>query len=257
LNDKLIGEGIVFINNVISKSVSEDNNIITLKISKNQNDIILKAQKLFLAVGRVENVHLDLQKAKVHYDNNGIKVNKYLQTSNKNIYAIGDVSTKYKFTHVAEQEAILASTNISLPFKKKIDYSNIAWCIYSSLEFAQIGLNDKDALLEYGDMIESYTFEYKNTDRGYTDNNKIGKIKVLILKNGRIIGASILGNRAGELIHNLQLAKTFGISFEKLSKMIYIYPTYTDIIKQTSKKFYIKKLYNNKILKFIKLILGK
>jgi len=82
--------------------------------------------------------------------------------------------------------------------------------------------------------------------------DKVGMIKVSVLNGGRIVGASILGTRAGELIHQLQLAKTFNISFDKLSKMVYLYPTYADIIKQPAKKFYINKLLNNKALKFLK-----
>ena len=251
LLNQLIAEGIIFLNNAISKKVSQTNNIISLHLEINKQNKIIKAEKLFLATTRAANVELSLEKANVVYDKKSIQVNKYLQTSNKNIYAIGDVSTKYKFTHIAEQEAILAASNIALPFKKTIDYTNIAWCVYAVIEFAQIGIIHNDAVKQYGNKVEQYSFEYKNIDRGYTDNSKIGKIKVIILKN-KIIGASILGSRAGELIHQLQLAKTFGISFDKLSQMIYIYPTYAELIKQTSKQFYIKKLYDNKIIKFIK-----
>ena len=257
LLDQLVTEGITFVNNATSKKVSIQDSDIVLEVEQKSKTIQIKAQKLLLATGRIANTNIDLEKADVKYDKHGIKVDEYLQTTNKNIYAIGDVSTSYKFTHIAEQEAIVAASNIGLPFRKKIDYSNIGWCIYSTPEFAQIGLTHKDAVKKYGDNVEVYTFDYKSTDRGYTDVDKIGKIKVSVLKNGKIIGASILGSRAGELIHQLQLAKTFGITFEKLSKMVYIYPTYADILKQPSKKFYISKLLNNPILKFIKKILGK
>ena len=165
----------------------------------------------------------------------------------------GDVSTPYKFTHIAEQEAIVAASNIGLPIKKSINYEHIGWCIYSDPELAQIGLTHEAAKVKYPNA-QLFKFEYQSTDRGYTDVNKIGMIKVTVTSSGKILGASILGSRAGELIHQLQLAKTFDLSFDKLSKMVYIYPTYADLIKQPAKQFYIQKLMNNPFLKLLKSI---
>ena len=156
---------------------------------------------------------------------------------------------------LAEQNAIIAASNIGLPIKKKVSYEHIGWCIYSEPEFAQIGLTQNEAEAKFGDAVKVYKTEYKNSDRGYTDVEKVGVIKVSVLKNGKIIGASILGTRAGELIHQIQFAKTYNLSFDKLSKMVYIYPTFADIIKQPAKKFYIDKLLNNPFLKLIKKLL--
>ena len=255
LSEILLGElkkeGIEFINNASFEKITQTDAQISLHVNKE----ILIAQKILFAIGRLANVDLNLERADVQYDKNSIKVNDYLQTSNSNIYAIGDVSSKYKFTHIAEQNAIIAASNIGLPFKKKVSYEHIGWCIYSEPEFAQIGLTQTQARKKYGEKIQIYKMEYKNTDRGYTDVEKVGIVKVSVLTNGKIVGASILGCRAGELIHQLQLAKTFNISFDKLSKMVYIYPTFADLIKQPAKKFYIAKLMNNPFLKFIKKIL--
>ena len=253
LLEQLQKEGIEFINNVEYIEIKQTDEDISLTVSQNNIEKIIKSQKILIAIGRAPNVNLGLQDAGVLYDRKGIKVNEYLQTSNENIYAIGDVSTKYRFTHIAEQEAIVSASNIGLPIKKKkISYKNIGWCIYSDPELAAIGLTDNEAYKKYKNNVSTYRFEYKNSDRGYTDTNKIGAIKVSVLSNGTIVGASILGSRAGELIHQLQLAKTFDITFDKLSKMVYIYPTYADIIKQPAKQFYINKLLNNKFLKILK-----
>lgn len=252
--EELVKEGITFINNTEFLSVDENENGKSILLKQNGTEKTVTAQEILIATGRAPNVNLDLEKANVNYDNKGVKVNEYLQTSNENIYAIGDVSTKYKFTHIAEQEAIVAASNIGLPINKKMSYENIGWCVYSDPELAQIGLTPKDALKLYGNDLKTYKFEYKNSDRGYTDVDKIGMIKVSVLNSGKIVGASILGSRAGELIHQLQLAKTFNISFDKLSKMVYLYPTYADIIKQPAKQFYINKLLNNKFLKFAKIV---
>ena len=246
--------GVDFIDNTEILKVQANKNEKIVYIAQNGKKTTITANEILIATGRAPNTNLNLENATVFYDKNGIKVNHYLQTSNKNIYAIGDVSTAYKFTHIAEQEAIIAASNIALPIKKKIEYNNIGFCTYAWPELAQIGLLPKEALKKYKNAIKTYTFEYKNSDRGYTDVAKIGMIKVSVLNNGTIVGASILGNRAGELIHQLQLARTFNISFDKLSKMIYLYPTYSDIIKQPAKQFYINKLLNNKFLKLLKKI---
>lgn len=248
LLEELKKEGIRFINHVRIENIAQKDGEIALDIGTQT----LHAQKILFATGRLANTDLDLEKAGVAYDKNGIKVDAYLKTTNPNIYAIGDVSTKYKFTHIAEQNAIVAASNIALPFKKKVSYEHIGWCIYSEPELAQIGLNAQEAKEQYGSSVSIYEMEYKNSDRGYTDVEKIGAIRVAVLKNGKIIGASILGARAGELIHQIQFAKTFNLSFDKLSKMVYIYPTFSDLIKQPAKKFYIDKLLNNPFLKLLK-----
>jgi len=256
LLEEMKKEGIVFLNNVEFQEAKRYGENVLLSIEQNGEKQTIPAQKLLIATGRVPNTNLNLEYADVKYDKHGIKVDKYLQTSNSNIYAIGDVSTKYKFTHIAEQEAIISASNIALPIKKKISYKNIGWCVYSDPELAHIGLTEKDAKARYKSHLQTYTFEYKNSDRGYTDVNSVGVIKVNVLDCGRIVGASILGNRAGELIHQLQLAKTFDITFDKLSKMVYLYPTYADIIKQPAKQFYVSKLMNNPFLKVLKKIAG-
>ena len=254
LLEQLIGEGIEFINNADFIKIEEIKGVKSLFIKQNGEEKIIKADEVLIATGRAPNVNFDLEKANVNYDEKGVKVNEYLQTSNKNIYAIGDVATQYKFTHIAEQEAIVAASNIGLPISKKMSYENIGWCVYSDPELAQIGFTPKQALAKYKNEVVTYRFDYKNSDRGYTDVDKVGVIKVSVLKCGKIVGASILGSRSGELIHQLQLAKTFDISFDKLSKMVYLYPTYADIIKQPAKQFYINKLLNNKFLKFVKTV---
>lgn len=252
LKNELEKQGITFLQNLEFIEAYEIDNIKYLNVKSKDEKLTLSASELLLASGRAANLDMNLEKAEVFYTKEGVSVNEYLQTSNTNIYSMGDVSSKYKFTHIAEQEAIIAASNIALPIRKKVSYKNIGFCIFASPQIAQIGLNEIEAKKIHGAEVQSLKFEYKNSDRGYTDNNKIGIIKVNVLKSGKILGASIIGSNAGELIHILQLAKTFEISFEKLSKMVFLYPTYADIIKQPSKQFYIKKLLNNPILKVLK-----
>lgn len=255
LQIELEKEGIEFLSKIEFLKIEEKDNTKFLYIKENESEKVLTANEILIATGRAPNLDMDLEKAGVQFDKNGVKVDEYLQTSVSNIYAMGDVSTKYKFTHIAEQEAIVAASNAGLPIiNKKMNYDNIGFCVFAQPELAQIGLTAQDAIEKYNNNVSVYKFEYKNSDRGYTDIDKIGLIKVSVLTSGKIVGASILGSKAGELIHILQLAKTFDISFDKLSKMVYLYPTYADVIKQPSKQFYIAKLFNNPILKVLKKI---
>ena len=244
-------EGVVFIDHATLRKVSQKKQI-KLRVEINQEIKVLKAQTIFFATGRVPNTQLNLEKANVIFDSKGIKVNAYLQTSQSHIYAIGDVSTPYAFTHIAEMEAIQACKNILFPLKQKINYEHIGWVIYTVEDFAHIGLTYEQAIKRYGKKVICQQFAYKNLDRGYTDHKQLGQIKVLLLPNGKILGAAILGNKAGELIHQLQMAKTFDIGFHKLSQMLYFYPTYSDLIKQSSKQFYLQKLQDNIWLKYLK-----
>jgi len=255
LQVELQKEGIEFLSKIEFLKIEEKDGVKSLYVKQNGSEKVLTSQEILIATGRAPNTDMDLEKAGVKYDKTGVKVDEYLQTSVSNIYAMGDVSTKYKFTHIAEQEAIVAATNAGLPIiNKKMTYDNIGFCVFAQPELAQIGLTADDALEKFQDNVQTYKFEYKNSDRGYTDIDKIGLIKVSVLNSGKIVGASILGSKAGELIHVLQLAKTFNISFDKLSKMVYLYPTYADVIKQPAKQFYIAKLFNNPILKFLQKI---
>jgi len=251
LQSELQKEGIEFLANIEYLKVEENNGIKSLYIKQNNIEKTLTTKEILIATGRAPNIDMNLEKAGVRHDKGGVKVDEYLQTSVPNIYAMGDVSTKYKYTHIAEQEAIVAATNVGLLKFKKMNYENIGSCIFAQPELAQIGLTAQEAVNIYIDKVKTYKFEYKNTDRGYTDIDKIGLIKVSVLNNGKIVGASILGSKAGELIHTLQLAKTFNISFDKLSKMVYLYPTYADVIKQPAKQFYIAKLWNHPVLKVL------
>jgi pyruvate/2-oxoglutarate dehydrogenase complex dihydrolipoamide dehydrogenase (E3) component len=252
--EQLQREGVEFVQEISLQSICQ-NEEVELTVLQNNEERILKASHILFATGRQPNVNLDLENAHVQYDNKGIDVNGKLQTSNKHIYAIGDVSSPYKFTHIAEQEAIVAGTNVVLPFSKSISYENIGWCVYSDPELAQIGLSLAQ-IQEKDNTVKEVRFEYKNTDRGYTDAINDGFIKVIVNKKGHILGATIVGERAGELIHQLQIAKTFGIAFQSLSKIVYIYPTFSDLIKYPAKQYYLQRLFEHPLMRLLQKVKG-
>ncbi|MCC6544641.1 MAG: FAD-dependent oxidoreductase [Nitrospirae bacterium] len=254
LSAKMTEEGVKLITGYKPVKVTLKDGRISMSI-QNSNDQVqnVNAEALLVSVGRKANVEgLQLERAGVEYSLKGIKTTNTLQTTAPNIYACGDVAGPYRFSHMAEYQAKIAIINAILPFKKKVDYKNAAWATFTNPEIAHAGLTEEEARKSYGDRISIYKHEYSHIDRGKTDVSETGLGKFICDSKGRLIGAHILGARAGELIHETQIARSLGIPFYKLYSVIHIYPTFTDVVKQAAKLCYIDKLQRNPFLKFLR-----
>lgn len=259
LTERLKEEGLHIMTKTRAIKFSRENEKIVLAVEdENDRRGEIKADSLLVAIGRKANVEgLNLEKAGVEYTLKSIKTDNKLRTTSKNIYACGDVVGPYQFSHMAEYQAVIATRNALLPIKMKANYDNVAWCTFTDPELAHAGLTEQEARAKYGESIKVYRHEYRNIDRGKTDVSETGISKFICNPKGRLIGAHILGNRAGDLIHEAQLAKFLGIPFYKLYSVIHIYPTFTDIIKQPSKLCYIDRLQSNIFLKVLRAFFGK
>lgn len=215
----------------------------------------IETDSVLISVGRRPNVDgLDLDKARVEFTSKGIKVNDKLQTTARNIYACGDVIGSYQFSHIAEYHAGIAVPNavLPLPIKRKVDYSNIVWTTFTDPEFAHAGITEAQAKEKYGDNITVYRFPYNKVDRAKTDLAEIGMSKFVCDQKGKLLGIHIIGERAGDLLHEAQLAKSLGIPFNKIQSMVHVYPTYGDMIKRPAVAAYADKLQNNFFIKLIR-----
>lgn len=256
LTDRLIqtlrDEGLNIMTNTKIRKFTNDKNAIVAHL-ENSNDTF-HAESLLIATGRVPNLdHLKLKNAGVEYDMRGVRVDKHLRTTAKNIFAAGDIVPPYLFSHIAEYEAIIAATNASFPIPiKKTNYDNILWATYTDPELAHAGLTEEQARQKYGDNIRIYRWEHKNIDRAKTDLATNGLSKFICDKHGKLLGIHILGHAAAELMHEAQLAKSLGTPFRKIASVIHAYPSYSDAVRQPAKKCYIENLENNPILKTIK-----
>jgi pyruvate/2-oxoglutarate dehydrogenase complex dihydrolipoamide dehydrogenase (E3) component len=208
-------------------------------------------------VGRKANVDgLKLERAGVDYTLKGIKTDETLRTSAKNIYACGDVVGPYQFSHMAEYQARIATQNALLPIRKRANYEHYIWCMFTDPELAHAGLTEDEAREKYGEKTKVYKWEYRNTDRGRTDREKIGLSKIICDDNYKVVGAHIFGSRAGELVHEIQVIKTLGIPFYKLDSVIHIYPTFSDVIKQPAKICHIDKVKGNPFVRILGSLFG-
>jgi pyruvate/2-oxoglutarate dehydrogenase complex dihydrolipoamide dehydrogenase (E3) component len=259
LADHLVAEGISILTGTKAVRAAQREGVITLTVEdaqKHRRD--LQAASVLVSVGRKPNVEgMDLEKAGVQYSPKGIKTDEFLRTTAPNIVACGDVVGPYQFSHMTEYQAVTAIRNAFLPFRKKVNYDTVAWCTFTDPEFAHAGLTENEARERYGGAISVYRYEYKNTDRGRTDLAEFGRAKFICDKRGRLVGAHILGERAGELIHEAQLLRHLNLSFTKIASMIHVYPTFTDVVRQPAKLLYVDRLRNNPVLKLLAKFLGK
>lgn len=221
----------------IKFSPQEDSISITLE-DKNKNQEIIKSQKALIAVGRAPNVAgLELEMAGIKFDNKGIAVNSTLQTSAKNIYACGDVVGPYQFSHMAEYQAIIAVGNALFPFKRKANYCNVSWAVFTEPEIAHLGLTEEEARARYRG-VKVYRSSYSGNDRAVTDIEENGFAKVICDKKGKILGAHIIGANAAEIIPEFILAKSKKLPISAISSCIHIYPTIAQINKKTADEYY-------------------
>jgi len=257
LTAQLQKEGVRIATNTAVTKVENNNNQIRVTADQNGQRVQFDAQKILIAVGRRPNIEeLHLEVAGVQTTKQGIKVSVKMQSSAAHIYAAGDVVGPFLFSHMAYYQAAIAARNACVPlFKKKADYTNVCWATFTAPPVANAGLTEEQAREKYGDKIKIYRYDYSKLDRAHNDNTTFGLAKIICDKKNRIIGAHILGARAGELIGLLQLGKTYNMPFDKLYHVIYPYPTYGEVVWHAAHKAYIKKLEDNILLKLVRKII--
>lgn len=214
----------------------------------------IEAERLLVAVGRQPNVSglgleaIDMQMLE---KGKGIAVDAYLHTSVAGIYACGDVAGPYLFSHMANYQGKIAAMNALLPWRKKADYRHVTWCTFTDPEFARAGLSESEARAQYGEGIRVYHYDFAALDRAKTNSGEIGRIKLILDRRGKVLGAHIVAERAGEMIAEVQVLKTLGIKFSQLQKVIHPYPSYADALRQLAQQVYLDELRNHPLLKLL------
>ncbi len=195
--------------------------------------------KVLVAVGRVPNLPQGLSEAGIISTEYGITVDRAWRTSQKNIYALGDVSARLKFTHVADDTARQVVTHIIskglISPKEKL----VPKVTYTEPEIGQVGLSWEEAIAQYGtETIIRIEVPLSANDRARTESETTGLL-ILIAKRltGKILGAHLIGPRAGELIGTLTLAMENNISLYRLRATIFAYPTYSLLLKRAGDYF--------------------
>ena len=212
--------------------------LVTEDENKNQSETIV--DEILVATGqRPATSNLGLENAKVKLtDRKAIQVDKFMRTSNKRVYACGDVVGSYQFTHIAEHQAKVIVWNLFFPKKKKIDYSVVPWCTYTDPELSHVGLTQRDLeKKENKGKYKIYTFPGKDIDRFQAEGYEEGFAKIIVDKRGNIKGVTLLLPTAGELIHEFVLAMNKGLKAQDISSIIHVYPTMADANKRVVNQF--------------------
>lgn len=243
-------EGVSIITETRATAVEKtDQGRVRLTATKNGGEIQVEAAKLLISVGRRANIEkLDLARAGVETYQGGVKVNKFLQTSNSRVFAAGDVAGPFLFSHMAEYQGKTAALNALLPWKSAAIYKHVAWTTFTDPEMSHAGLTEAEAREKHG-RVRVYNYDFENLDRTRTHPGESGHFKIVCDRKFRILGASIIGPRAGELIGEIQIMKTLGIPLTKAVNVIHPYPTYGDIIRQIAKQAYMDKILDIPLVK--------
>ncbi|MCI0505614.1 MAG: FAD-dependent oxidoreductase [Gammaproteobacteria bacterium] len=228
-------DGIRVLTNFSAKRVVVDGQKKYLVCDYQGKSFPIPFDEILIALGRKPNVEgFGMEALNIHTSVQGnIETDEFLRTNYPNIYACGDVAGPYQFTHMASHQAWYAAVNaLFKPFKKfRVNYSVVPWAIYTDPEVARVGLNEIEASAK-GIPYEVTRYGIEDLDRAIADEEGHGLVKVLTVPGkDKILGATIIGHHAGELIGEFVTAMTHGLGLEKILGTIHIYPTFTEANK--------------------------
>jgi len=210
---------------------------------------------LLVSTGRRANVGgLNLDAAGVDYTSHGVQVDARLRSSNKRIFAIGDVAGPYQFTHMAAYQAGIVIRNMLFRLPAKVDYSAVPWVTYTDPELAHVGMTEADAE-KTGKQVRILRWGFAENDRAQAERRTEGLVKVVTDKKGRILGASIVGLHAGELIQPWVLAISQKMKIGAMAGMIAPYPTLAEVNKRIAGSYYTPSLFSEKVRCIVRFLL--
>jgi pyruvate/2-oxoglutarate dehydrogenase complex dihydrolipoamide dehydrogenase (E3) component len=210
---------------------------------------------LLIAAGRDPSTDgLDLAAAGIDATVRGITVDSRLRTSNRRVFAIGDVAGGPQFTHVALYHAGIVIRNALFRLPTHVDYRALPWVTYSDPELAQVGMSEAAARDAHGDKIRVLRWNFADNDRAHTERDTVGMIKIVTLANGRILGAAILGSGAGDQIMAWALAISRRLKIGALANLVVPYPTRGEAGKRAAGSFYTPALFSPRTRRLVRLL---
>ncbi|ABI56105.1 dihydrolipoyl dehydrogenase family protein [Alkalilimnicola ehrlichii MLHE-1] len=249
LRSVLDAEGITVHTATTVERVEQSEGITRLACRNGESHWTVTADALLLAAGRKPNLDLGLEAAGVAYGPRGIRVDRRQRSSVRHIYAVGDCCGPYPFTHMAEYQAGIVIANALFRIPKKVDYRVVPWVTYTAPELATVGLTEDEARAR-NLKVEVLRFPFREVDRALAEGETAGQAK-LIVRRGRLVGASVLGPHAGELIHEAVLAIQARLRVGTLAAAIHAYPTLAQVFRRAVNTRYTEQLYSDRTRKLV------
>jgi pyruvate/2-oxoglutarate dehydrogenase complex dihydrolipoamide dehydrogenase (E3) component len=255
VREQLRADGIDLREHVEVKGVARDGNGVAVTVKEGALEQRIAGSHVLVAAGRRANVDgLDLEAGGIEYSAKGIKVDARLRTSNKRVYAIGDVAGGFQFTHMAAHHAGVVIKNALFKLPAKVDDRAVPWVTYTEPELAHVGLT-ADLAKDRGVEVAALRWSFQENDRAQTERETAGFAKALVDRRGRIYGATIVGERAGELIHPWVLAVANRLKVGALAQFIAPYPTLGEASKRAAGSYYTPKLFSARTKSLVRLLM--
>ena len=249
------GEGIELREGVKIARVERSGNGVAALLESEDSEERIEGSHLLVAAGRKPNVDgLDLERAGVAYTPKGIQVDARLRTSNKKIFAIGDVAGGLQFTHMAGYHAGIVIRNALFRLPAKVKTDAVPWVTFTDPELAQVGLTEAQARERHGEAVKAVSWSFEENDRAQAERETEGFIKVVTGKRGRVLGATIVGASAGELILPWVLAVDRGLKIGAMASIIAPYPTRSEVSKRAAGQFFTPSLFSERTRKVVRFL---
>jgi pyruvate/2-oxoglutarate dehydrogenase complex dihydrolipoamide dehydrogenase (E3) component len=194
---------------------------------------------------------LDLEAAGVASTAKGITVDAGLRTNNRRVYAVGDVAGPYQFTHMAGYHAGIVIRSALFRMPAKVDHGAVPWVTYSDPELASVGLSEAEAIAQHRN-VRVLRWPFEKNDRSQVERDTEGMVKVFVTSKGRILGATVLGAHAGELIQIWCLAIQQKLKIGAVAGVILPYPTLSEANKRAAGSFFTAKLFSDRVRKIVR-----
>jgi pyruvate/2-oxoglutarate dehydrogenase complex dihydrolipoamide dehydrogenase (E3) component len=254
---RLRSEGAEILEGWKANAVSSAPGQVTLRIAGDRGaERSLEGSHLLVAVGRAPALQgLDLEKAGVAYDRKGIKTSQTLRTTNPRIWALGDCAGRGFFTHAAGWHASAFVRNALFKTSTAVDALPIPNVVYADPELAQIGLTEAEALERFGvAAIKVVRWSFEENDRALCEGDATGFVKIVTGKGGRILGSTIVGAEAGDLIAPIALAMSAKLPIRSLTNPVLPYPTRSEAWKRAAGAYFTPLLFSDRTRALVRML---
>ena len=215
----------------------------------------VEGSDLLVAAGRAPNVEgMGMEAAGIAFGKRGVEVDARLRTTNRRVFAVGDVTGGPAFTHVAGQHASVVIRNALFRLPARVDYGALPWVTYTDPELAQVGMTEAAARERFGDRVRVLRASFAENDRARTEGEAEGLVKLVIGRRGRVLGAGIVGANAGEQIALWCLVVAKRMSVGDVAGLTLPYPTLAEAGKRAAGSFYTPTLFGERTRRLVRFL---